>query len=63
TPRERVVLDPGDSCPDCGGPLRLVGEDSAEILELVAAKMNGIDPQAWLADMLARNAHHESRID
>ncbi|WP_421779260.1 transposase domain-containing protein [Ferruginivarius sediminum] len=25
--------------------------------------MNGIDPQAWLADMLARNAHHESRID
>ncbi|RDD60538.1 IS66 family transposase, partial [Ferruginivarius sediminum] len=43
TPRERVVLDPGDSCPDCGGPLRLVGEDSAEILELVAAKLKQIE--------------------
>ena len=37
-PRERVVLDPGETCPDCGGPLRLVGEDVAEILDLVAAR-------------------------
>lgn len=43
TPRERVVLEPGESCPDCGGPLRLVGEDSAEILELVAAKLKLIE--------------------
>jgi transposase len=43
TPRERVVLDPGENCPDCGGPLRLVGEDSAEILELVAAKLKRIE--------------------
>ena len=27
TPRERRELDPGDSCPDCGGELRVVGED------------------------------------
>jgi DNA repair exonuclease SbcCD ATPase subunit len=24
-PRERSVLDPGDTCPDCGGELRLLG--------------------------------------
>jgi transposase len=33
TPRERIVLDHGDHCPDCDGPLRLVGEDAAEIFE------------------------------
>jgi len=38
-PRERVVMDPGETCPDCGGPLRLVGEDVAEILDLVAAQL------------------------
>ena len=38
-PRERVVLDPGETCPDCGGRLRLVGEDVAEILDLVAAQL------------------------
>jgi transposase len=43
TPREQVVLDPGDACPDCGGPLRLVNTDSAEILELVAAKLKLIE--------------------
>jgi transposase len=43
TPREQVVLDPGDSCSDCGGPLRLVGVDSAEILELVAARLKLIE--------------------
>ncbi len=31
---------------------------------IVTAKMNGIDPQAWLADVLARIAGHPaSRID
>lgn len=43
TPRERVVLDPGDSCPDCGGPLRRIGEDISEILELVAARLKVIE--------------------
>jgi len=38
-PRERTVLDPGETCPDCGGALRLVGEDMAEILDLVAAQL------------------------
>ena len=37
TPRERVVLDPGEHCPDCGGALCLVGEAVAVILDLVAA--------------------------
>lgn len=43
TPRERVVLDPGERCPDCDGPLRPIGADSAEILELVAAKLKVIE--------------------
>ncbi len=31
---------------------------------IVTAKMNGIDPQAWLADVLARIAGHPaSRLD
>ena len=28
---------------------------------IVTAKMNGIDPQAWLADVLARIAAHPAR--
>jgi transposase len=42
-PRERVVLDPGERCPDCGGPLHLVGEDVAEILELITAQLKVIE--------------------
>ena len=43
TPRERIVLDPGDTCPACGGPLRLVGEDVAEILDFIAAKLKVVE--------------------
>lgn len=39
TPRERRELDPGSCCPDCGGDLRLVGEDVSEMLHLVAAQL------------------------
>lgn len=39
TPRERRELDPGSCCPDCGGDLRLVGEDMSEMLDLVAAQL------------------------
>jgi len=39
TPRERQELDPGSCCPDCGGDLRLVGEDLSEMLDLVAAQL------------------------
>ncbi|WP_122050960.1 IS66 family transposase [Asaia bogorensis] len=42
-PREQVVLDPGETCAACGGPLRLVGKDVAEILELVAARLKIIE--------------------
>ncbi|MGI9485698.1 MAG: IS66 family transposase zinc-finger binding domain-containing protein [Geminicoccaceae bacterium] len=38
-PRERSVLDPGDPCPDCGGELRLLGEDINELLDYVSAKL------------------------
>ena len=38
-PRERSVLDPGDSCPDCGGELRLLGEDINELLDFVSAQL------------------------
>jgi transposase len=43
TPRERIVLDPGDDCPHCGGTLRLVGEDVSEILELISARLKLIE--------------------
>jgi transposase len=43
TLRERIVLDPGERCPDCGGALRLLGEDVAEMLDLVAAQLKVIE--------------------
>ena len=43
TPRERIVLDPGDDCPHCGGTLRLIGEDVSEILELISARLKLIE--------------------
>ena len=43
TPRERRVLDPGDSCPDCGGDLRVLGEDVSELLDMIAAKLKVIE--------------------
>lgn len=39
TPRERRELDPGTCCPDCGGDLRVVGEDVSEMLDLIAAQL------------------------
>lgn len=42
-PRERNVLDPGETCPECGGTLRLLGEDVSEILEFVAAKLKIVE--------------------
>jgi transposase len=42
-PREAIVLDPGERCPDCGGVLRLVGEDVAEILDFIAAKLKVVE--------------------
>lgn len=40
--RERRELDPGSCCPECGGELRLVGEDASEILDMIAAQMKVI---------------------
>jgi transposase len=42
TPRERRELDPGACCPDCGGDLRVVGEDISELLDMIAAQMKVI---------------------
>jgi transposase len=42
-PRERIVLDPGEDCPDCGGALRLIGEDVSEILDFIAAKLKVVE--------------------
>jgi transposase len=42
-PRESIVLDPAERCPDCGGALRLVGEDVAEILDFIAAKLKVVE--------------------
>ena len=39
TPRARQERDPGHCCPDCGGDLRLVGEDVSEMLDLIAAQL------------------------
>lgn len=43
TPRERIVLDPGNDCPDCGGTLRLMGEDVSELLEMITAKLKVVE--------------------
>jgi len=43
TPRERRELDPGDACPDCGGALRVVGEDVSELLDMIAAQIKVIE--------------------
>jgi transposase len=43
TPRERRVLDPGASCPGCGGDLRLVGEDVSEMLDMITAQIKVIE--------------------
>ena len=43
TPRETITLDPGESCPDCGGPLRLLGEDVSQILDFIAAKLKLVE--------------------
>ncbi len=36
-PREEVVHEPACSCPDCGGPMRRLSEDTSEMLEYVPA--------------------------
>jgi len=43
TPRERRELDPGETCPDCGGDLRIVGEDVSELIDLIAARLKVIE--------------------
>ena len=43
TPRERRELNPGDICPDCGGDLRVVGEDVSELLDMIAAQIKVIE--------------------
>jgi hypothetical protein len=43
TPRERRELDPGNTCPDCGGELRVVGEDVSELLDMIAAQLKVIE--------------------
>ena len=41
-PREEVVLSPGDTCHQCGGRLRKIGEDVSETLEYVPARFKVI---------------------
>ena len=43
TPRERRELDPGDTCPDCGGDLRVVDEDVNELLDMIAPQIRVIE--------------------
>jgi transposase len=43
TPRERRELDPGTACPDCGGDLRVVGEDVSELLDMITAQLKVIE--------------------
>lgn len=43
TVRERRELDPGTLCPDCGGELRLVGENMSEILDMITAQMKIVE--------------------
>jgi transposase len=36
-PREEIVHEPACSCPNCGGPMHRLGEDTSEMLEYVPA--------------------------
>lgn len=42
-PRERRELDPGDTCPDCGGGLRVLGEDVSELIDMISAQLKVIE--------------------
>lgn len=42
-PRERRELDSGDSCPECGGDLRILGEDVSELIDMIAAQLKVIE--------------------
>lgn len=42
-PRERRELDLGDNCPDCGGDLRVLGEDVSEMIDMIAAQLKVIE--------------------
>lgn len=42
-PRERRELDPGDNCPECGGDLRVLGEDVSELIDMMAAQLKVIE--------------------
>jgi len=41
-PREQVVHAPACTCPDCGGPMRQIGEDVSEVLDYVPARFRVI---------------------
>jgi len=41
-PREQVVHAPACTCPDCGKPMRQIGEDIAEVLDYVPARFRVI---------------------
>ena len=43
TPRERREFDPGHTCPDCGGDLRVIGEDVSELIDMIAAQLKVIE--------------------
>jgi transposase len=42
-PRERVTHAPAPSCPACGGPVRVLGEDKSEVLEYVPGHFKVIE--------------------
>lgn len=43
TPRERRTLDPGDTCAECGGELRVIGEDVSELIDMIVAQLKVIE--------------------
>ncbi|MBU1255237.1 MAG: IS66 family transposase [Alphaproteobacteria bacterium] len=43
TPRERREYDPGKNCPDCGGDLRVIGEEVSELIDMIAPQLKIIE--------------------
>lgn len=41
-PRQEIVHEPACTCPDCGRPMRRLGEDVSEVLEYVPASFRVI---------------------
>lgn len=64
--REEIVHEPACTCPDCGGPMRWLGEDTSEMLEYVPASfrvVRHVRPINRVAELLPWNFCYKLAAD